>query len=148
MSDVQFTTQEQVLAFSIEENPLVFAQREERVSVRVVEQPLSFPSVTEQIQFTVGTETATFEVQGVILRGPPGPPGTSEEEMAYAKRTDFATESLIYRGEAAVGSATSASVWRIRRLTLAADDDVTEEWAGGTAEFDKIWDDRASLTYS
>lgn len=148
MSDVQFTIQEQSLAFSVVETPIVFAPREETVSIAVVEQALSFPTVSEEIRFVVGTEAVTFEVQGIILQGPPGPAGTSEEEMAYAKRTDFATESLIYKGEAVVGSATSAAVWRIRRLTIASDDDVTEEWAGGTAEFDKIWDNRAALAYS
>lgn len=72
-----------------------------------------------------------------------------EAEMAYAKRTDFISDNLIYRGEAVPGTATSASAWRIHRLILAeVDGDVTEEWAGGNALFDKVWDDRLTLSYS
>lgn len=69
-------------------------------------------------------------------------------DEAYAKRTDFVSDTLIYYGEAAAGSAPSAAVWRIRRFTIAPDDDATGEWAGGTAAFDKVWDDRATLGYS
>ena len=87
-----------------------------------------------------------------IIAGQPGPPGPAgsggEEEMAYAKQTDFVTDNLIYRGEAAVGSATSASAWRIRKLIIGNDGDVSETWADGNANFDNVWDDRLSLTYS
>lgn len=81
-------------------------------------------------------------------QGTQGPPGvSSEEETVYAKRVDMVGDALIYRGEAAVGAAESAPVWRIRRITLTGDD-MTEEWAGGTAAFDKAWTDRATLGYS
>lgn len=79
--------------------------------------------------------------------GSSGPPPISEEDAVYAKRTDMVGDTVIYRGEAVVGSAESASVWRIRRITL-TDDDMTEEWASGTAAFDKAWTDRAVLGYS
>jgi hypothetical protein len=68
--------------------------------------------------------------------------------MAYSKRTDFVGEDVIYRGEAAVGSGEGSSVWRIRKIVLAADGDVTETWAGGTATFDKIWSLRTTYNYS
>lgn len=71
-----------------------------------------------------------------------------EEEQVYAKRTDFVNDNLIYRGEAAVGTLDSQSAWRIRRLTIASDDDVTEEWANGNANFSNVWDNRASYSYS
>lgn len=91
----------------------------------------------------------------VISAGVPGRPGAngvdgrdSEEFAVYAKRVDFVSDNLLYRGEAAVGSADSEAVWRIRRITFGAiDGDVTEQWAGGTADFDKAWADRLSLTY-
>ena len=71
-----------------------------------------------------------------------------DAEMPYAKRVDFENDdTLIYRGEAAVGSANTANKWRVRRLTIASDDDVTEEWANGNASFDKVWDDRLSFNY-
>lgn len=77
-----------------------------------------------------------------------GPPGINEEDMVYAKQTDFVTDALIYKGEAVVGSSTASAVWRIRRLVLGVDGDVSETWASGNANFDKIWDNRASLIYS
>lgn len=83
------------------------------------------------------------------MPGPAGPPGTSEDDAVYAKRVDFITDNLLYRGEAAVGTTDTAPLWRIRRTTFGAvDGDVTEEWAGGTALFDKAWSDRLSLTYT
>ena len=74
-----------------------------------------------------------------------------EEEQVYAKRTDFVSDTVIYRGEAAVGTLDSEAAWRIRRLTIASDDDVTEEWANGNANFVNRWIDRADdqvITYS
>jgi len=84
--------------------------------------------------------------QGV--QGPPGPPGIVEEEAMYSKRIDFISESLLYKGEAAVGQPENASSWRIRRLEIYPDGDVTELWASGTADFVHTWADRASYEYS
>lgn len=72
---------------------------------------------------------------------------TSEEDTMYAKQIDFVGETVIYKGEAVPGSLTSASVWRVRKLTLTGDD-VAETWADGNANFDNVWDNRISLTYS
>ena len=47
-----------------------------------------------------------------------------------------------------MGSADSEAVWRVRKVVIAGDGDITETWAGGSALFDKVWDDRASLGYS
>ena len=82
----------------------------------------------------------------VGMQGPPGPP--SEDDMIYSRRVDFEGDT-IYRGEARVGSAESASVWRIRKIEVSPiDGDVSETWAGGTAEFVHAWDDRLTLEYS
>lgn len=57
------------------------------------------------------------------------------------------TGTVTYIGLAAIGAAASAAVWQIKRLT---DEPplTTIEWADGNAEFDNVWDDRASLNYS
>ena len=65
----------------------------------------------------------------------------------YSKRTDFTSTSVFYRGEAAPGSSEAAPVWRIARVTISGDGDVSEKWADGTAAFDKVWDDRAAFSY-
>ena len=76
------------------------------------------------------------------------PSTTSEETEVYSKRTDFVGTTTIYKAEAAPGTLESAALWRIRKLILAADDDVTELWAAGSAAFDKIWTNRDTYNYS
>ena len=61
---------------------------------------------------------------------------------------DSASPTFAYFGKAAVGSATSAAVWQIQKLTYGADGDVSVTWAGGADAFASIWDNRASLAYS
>ena len=65
----------------------------------------------------------------------------------FSTRTDFVTELLMYRGEAAPGSVESDPVWRIKRIEFGLDGDVTECWAGGSAGFSYRWSERDSLTY-
>jgi hypothetical protein len=78
----------------------------------------------------------------------PGQGGTtSDEEMPYAKRIDFITDNELYKAEAAVGSLDSSPAWRIRKIVIGADNDVTETWAAGSALYDKVWDSRLSYTY-
>lgn len=68
--------------------------------------------------------------------------------MVYSKRIDFVTDDEIYRGEAQVGTAESSTTWRIRKILIAADGDISEKWAGGTAAFDKAWNLRSTYNYS
>lgn len=59
---------------------------------------------------------------------------------------DEVSATLSYIGKAIPGSLTSAPLWQIKRL-----DETTgmiTTFADGNAEFDNIWDDRASLSYS
>lgn len=72
----------------------------------------------------------------------------SDEEMPFAKRTDFVGDDIIYRGEAVVGSVESSPVWRIRKIFIGVDGDVTETWVNGDALYDKKWSDRLTLNYS
>lgn len=70
-----------------------------------------------------------------------------EEAIMYARRIDFITDNLIYRGEAKPGSSDDSPVWRIYRIVISADGDVSESWANGNANFDKAWTDRLTLNY-
>lgn len=109
-------------------------------------------SVIQTIKDTVilAVELVSTPVLGGIqgIQGIQGISGTTEEDTMYSKRIDFISDSLLYRGEALVGSAENAAVWRIRKITIDIDGDITEVWASGTASFDKVWIDRASLPYS
>lgn len=87
----------------------------------------------------------------VVAQGPqgaPGAPGVAEEEVPYAKRIDWVSDTVLYKGEAAVGTLDGGATWRIQRITLGADDDVTVEWADGVSDFTKTWTNRLSYTYS
>lgn len=52
--------------------------------------------------------------------------------------------TYTYLGKATPGSATSASVWLIKRVTNATGD-ITH--ADGSSSYNKEWDERASYTY-
>ena len=75
-------------------------------------------------------------------------------EVTLASQIDDVGGSpqLIYKGEAAAGSATSGGVWRISRITVTTDgggnDDLATEWADGDTDFNNVWDDRLALSYS
>ncbi len=79
--------------------------------------------------------------------GPQGVAGVNEDNIVYSKRIDFISDNELYRGEAAVGSLVTNPVWRIRKIVMAGDGDVAETWANGTAEFDKVWNNRLSYNY-
>lgn len=97
---------------------------------------------------TLIVEEVEIELISEGFQGPPGPAGIAEEEMPYAERTDFVGENIIYKGWAVPGSLTTQPVWRVQRIVIDdVNDDVSKQWANGTALFDKVWDDRASLTY-
>lgn len=70
-----------------------------------------------------------------------------EIDMQYARLIDSVGTDIMYIGEAAPGAPLANPVWRIKKVSTVGDD-ITVTWAGGTAAFDKIWDDRLSLSYS
>lgn len=68
--------------------------------------------------------------------------------LPYALQLDE-VGTYTYVGEADPGSATSAAVWRIKRLDESSTNpELIIKWASGNDNFDKIWDNRLSLTYS
>lgn len=97
---------------------------------------------------TVVVEKTNNQVVLTGLLGPPGISAIPEDDMVYSKRIDFVTDNELYRGEALVGTQETSSLWRIRRITIGVDGDVTETWAGGTADFNKTWANRTSFSYS
>jgi len=57
------------------------------------------------------------------------------------------TGSSTYIGEAFPGTPTSSALWRIKRVVeTGPDSEIT--WADGNSDFDNIWDNRLSLSYS
>lgn len=97
---------------------------------------------------TVVVEKTNNQVVLTGLLGPPGISAIPEDDMVYSKRIDFVTDNELYRGEALVGTAETSSLWRIRKITIGVDGDVSELWANGNANFDKVWANRSTLNYS
>jgi hypothetical protein len=79
--------------------------------------------------------------------------GNSATGEAY-QRTQKANETVrvddagtyVYVGYAVVGSPTSTAVWKIKRIKTTNVVEVL--YAGGTAFYNSIWNNRASLSYS
>lgn len=115
--------------------------------VAVVEsETTAFVSQEKVETIVVSVEASTVVVAG--HQGPPGPAGQAEEDVVYSKRIDFINDNLLYKGEAVVGSSESNPVWRIRKITVGNDGDVTEVWASGSADFLHAWTARLGYTYS
>lgn len=103
---------------------------------------ITINEVTEVVPVTDATEVIQPAFSEVLIQV------VEDSEMPYAKRVDFITGTEdLYRGEAAVGSLESELKWRIRKIFIAVDGDVTEKWANSNASFNKIWADRATYTY-
>lgn len=117
------------------------------VEVDVVPSAASYEVVAEQVVVVETAPSVQFIEVEVGIPGPPGPPGPATgETMPYAKRTDFVGDDVIYKGEAEPGSSENDAVWRISKITF-VDEDATEQWAEGTASFDKVWSSRLSYNY-
>jgi len=131
-TQVPVTVTEDVVSIGSGIDQINIAPEQDSVQVTETPDPVSVNEVTE----IISPEIADVQVQIV-----------EDSEVPYAKRTDFEGDTVIYKGEAAVGSLDADPVWRIRKLTIATDGDVKEEWAGSSASFNKVWSDRASLLY-
>lgn len=85
-------------------------------------------------------------INGRVQELPLGDSLNTEEVAVFSKRIDFITDNELYKGEAPPGSLASTSTWRISKVIISVDGDVSETWAEGSANFNKSWLDR--LTYS
>lgn len=64
-----------------------------------------------------------------------------------ATRLDTVSTTLFYVGVAAVGQSESAAAWAIRKVTTTGTV-LSVEWADGNDNYDNVWANRASLSYS
>lgn len=85
----------------------------------------SFTDIIDRLEITIGT---ALEVQ-------------------YDKLVDTDENTgFIYVGEALPGSNKVNPIWRIKRVKEIGDD-LEIIWANNSADFDKVWDDRATYEY-
>jgi len=66
----------------------------------------------------------------------------------FTVKMQYSGWKLIYKGEAQPGTATSASHWRISKMFYSGENQTDVKWAEGTNEFNKIWDNRTTYSYS
>jgi hypothetical protein len=80
-----------------------------------------------------------------------GKTGTSvaivNDDIELVIKTDEVSKNLSYIGYALIGTADSSATWKIKRIqTIGSITSV--QYANGTANFDKIWNNRSTYTYS
>lgn len=66
---------------------------------------------------------------------------------SYSILLDDPDSSTTYVGKAPFATATSSAGWQIRKI-LSSGTVTSILWADGNDNFDNIWDNRTSLTYS
>lgn len=65
------------------------------------------------------------------------------------KAVEYTGNYPLYVGLARPGAAASAAEWQIRKYTYDGSYNVlTIKFAGGTNEYNQVWNDRAGLVYS
>jgi hypothetical protein len=72
-------------------------------------------------------------------------------EMEFRNKQRIAYDSsnnAEYIGYAPPAVGTDAAKWQIRKVTYSGNYPVAVDWAGGSTNFDKVWDDRESYSYS
>ena len=66
-------------------------------------------------------------------------------DLAVRYVVDSVVSTTFYIGKAFTGTATSAAAWQIKKMDQSAGVVIT--WADSNSDFDKVWDNRESLTY-
>lgn len=66
---------------------------------------------------------------------------------AYALQIDDVGGGVTYVGVAEPGKASSMASWSIRKITETGLD-ISVVWAGGSGDFNQVYDNRAVLVYS
>lgn len=119
-----------------------------KIAFVVVFTPFLFMSKTNTKYTSQHIDNQSFDdglQVSVVLPVEYDPSGSAVRKVTgnLASKT-YITATEAYTGEATIGSATSAAVWRVSKTTLASP--FTTTWAGGGA-FNQIMDDYLTLTY-
>jgi hypothetical protein len=62
-------------------------------------------------------------------------------------RVDEASSTVTYIGEAAIGMSESSPFWKVKKLEQSGSV-LKITWADGNEDFDNVWANRASLSYT
>ena len=67
--------------------------------------------------------------------------------ITYTTRVDEASATTTYIGKAVVGASEGSAVWQIQRISVSGTVS-TFTYADGDQNFNNVWNNRASLSYS
>ena len=71
---------------------------------------------------------------------------TATTGLSFTSRSDEAG-GYTYTGEALIGSAEGAAVWKISRSSIDSNGNVDVDFADGNQEYDNVWSRRTALNY-
>lgn len=95
---------------------------------------------TEQLQELQLVKTAVTDIKDKI--------SSVNDKLFFEPRiSDETNANTIYRGYALTGIAGDVAGWAIQKITNNKGV-LTYQWAGGTKDFDKIWNNRKNFIYS
>jgi hypothetical protein len=143
---VQVIDNEDGLPVQITEEKISVSEFADALMVDTQDDHVVLRDSTETIEISDGVENVPVQFSEVFIQNKEV---VAEIEVPYNTQVDFVGETVIYKGWANPGTATSTGFWRIQRLTfVGTDEDLTVEWANGNGNFTNVWDDRAGLSYS
>ncbi len=83
----------------------------------------------------------------VNVYGGGGIGGGGRGVVNYDTRIDEVSATVTYVGKTLPGNLTSASTWQIQKISIVGTETIVD-FAEGNSKFDKIWDNRLSLSYA
>jgi len=72
-------------------------------------------------------------------------PGETKETK---DKIDSLDPKNVYIGEAKIAAVASSPSWRIMKIITDSNGETTTYYADGNLRYDKVWDSRATYTYS
>lgn len=66
----------------------------------------------------------------------------------YSTNLAYSGSNVEFVGIAEPGTTKAQALWAIFKLTYSGSNVTEVRWANATRKFDKVWDDRATYTYS
>ena len=114
-----------------------------------------FANISNNSSYTTLTDawtnrvTLTYELLNELSFAGAGTIPVSEVKITDNEKIiiDESTAGTIYVGRATIGTATTSATWQIQR-TMTVANITTVEWADGNIQYDNVWDNRGSLSYS
>lgn len=95
---------------------------------------------TEQLQELQLVKTAVTDIKDKI--------SSVNDKLFFEPRiSDETNANTIYRGYALTGISGEVAGWAIQKITNTRGV-LTYQWAGGTKDFDKVWNNRKNFIYS